>query len=114
MVGTVRQRLFCGVILYKNLNVSQDRLGTYMRIVEQEMFSQGAREGAKPTTMANWNRYETTDPTLHGPWKLADTSFAAKANGQPIGTADTFFFSPFNLKYDLKSEYLPRQARDTT
>jgi hypothetical protein len=75
--------------LYKNLNVSQDRLGTYMRIVEQEMFSQGAREGAKPTTMANWNRYETTDPTLHGPWKLADTSFAAKANGQPIGVADT-------------------------
>jgi hypothetical protein len=58
------------------------------------MVGTGAREGAKPTTMANWNRYETTDPTLHGPWKLADTSFATKANGQPFGTISTPGFYP--------------------
>ena len=53
------------------------------------MVGTGAREGPKPTTMANWNRYETADPTLHGPWVLADTSFATKANGQPIGSIST-------------------------
>jgi hypothetical protein len=35
------------------------------------MVGAGAREGPKPTTMADWNRYETTDPLLHGPWVLA-------------------------------------------
>ena len=52
------------------------------------MVGTGAREGAKPTTMANWNRYETTDPTLHGPWVLADDSFAS-VGGRAIGSIST-------------------------
>ena len=52
------------------------------------MVGTGAKEGAKPTTMANWNRYETTDPMLHGPWVLADTSFA-EVNGKAFGSIST-------------------------
>ena len=53
------------------------------------MVGTGAKEGPKPTTMGSWNRYETTDPTLHGPWVLADTSFATQANGHAIGSIST-------------------------
>ena len=41
-----------------------------------------------------WTRYETADPTLHGPWELADASFATKANGQAVGSDATPGFYP--------------------
>ena len=37
-----------------------------------------------------WTRYETTDPTLHGPWVLKDAAFATtSANAPPLGGGST-------------------------
>lgn len=54
----------------------------------RSMVGTGAHEGDKPTTMAAWYRYETTDPTLHGPWTLADAAFASIGE-RAIGSIST-------------------------